>query len=33
MLSSEVGVIKFKIPHVPSVDRDYIVNLDVGKGC
>lgn len=33
MLNSEMGMIKFKTPQVLSVDRDYVVNLDVSKGC
>ena len=30
MLGSEMGIIKFKIPQVLSMDRDYIANLVMG---
>lgn len=33
MLNSEMGMIKFKIPQILSMDRDYAVNLDVGESC
>lgn len=32
-LNSEMGIIKFKIYQVLNVDRDYVANLAVGKGC
>lgn len=33
VLNSEMGIIKFKISQVLNVDRDYVANLDLGKGC